>query len=287
MASRAKGVQFGVFLPNFGPFGDCDTLVELACSAEQCGWDGLFIWDHILVDNVNPQPIVDPWVALAAVAAETERIRIGALITPVARRRPWKLARETVSLDRLSQGRLIFAAGLGFPAHEEFEILGEDGDGRVRAEKLDEGLEILAGLWSGEPTSFSGKHYEIGPVTFLPPPAQEPRPPIWIAGWWPRKPPFRRAARWDGVFPELVGGEVPSPEHLGEIVAYVSQYRQRADAFDVVLNGYTPDPPKRAANVIEPYAEAGLTWWLERIEPRRLFSVDGAHSRILSGPPSS
>ncbi len=279
--------RFGLFFPNFGPFGDPDVLMMLASEAERSGWGGFFIWDHILFEAEDPQNVVDPWVALAGVAMATQTIRLGALITPLARRRPWKVARETATLDRLSSGRLIFAAGLGFPPYAEFELFGENADNPLRAEKLDEGLEIVAGLWSGEEFSFSGNQYEIGRTRFLPTPKQQPRPPIWIAGWWPRKAPFRRAARWDGVFPELKEGAVPSPQDLREIIAYVQQHRTREDAFDVVMNGYTSEDTGEASSTVAPYIAEGLTWWLERIDPTRLFSVEEARQRIVAGPPSA
>ena len=192
---------------------------------------------------------------------------------------------ETHSIDRLSGGRLTFGAGLGFPPHAEFELFGEDPDDRIRARKLDEGLAILDGLWSGEPFSFQGEHFNIEETTFLPPPVQVPRPPVWIAGWWPNKPPLRRAARWDGVFSELVLGGLPSPDQLREILAYVHDHRESSNPFDAALNGYTDTDPSQAAETVGPYAEAGLTWWLERIDPDRRYSVAETLERIEAGPP--
>src|SRR6478752_1420665 len=165
-------MQFAVFLPNFGPFGDTDALVELARDAEANGWNGFFIWDHIQLDGADTGPIVDPWVALTAVACATENLRIGTMITPLARRRPWKLARETVTLDRVSHGRLTFGVGLGYPPEDEFGTFGEETDDRVRADKLDEGLEILDGLWSGEKLEYSGEHFQVSGAQFQPRPAQ-------------------------------------------------------------------------------------------------------------------
>jgi alkanesulfonate monooxygenase SsuD/methylene tetrahydromethanopterin reductase-like flavin-dependent oxidoreductase (luciferase family) len=280
-------MRYAMFLPNFGPFGDPTVLAELAAETEGAGWDGFFIWDHILFDDGDPQAVVDPCVALTACAVATKRIRLGALMTPLARRRPWKLARETASLDVLSGGRLIFGAGLGFPPHAEFGLFGEETDDVVRAQKLDEGLAILDGLWSGEEFEFSGRHHSVQRTRFLPPPVQRPRPPVWIAGWWPNKVPFRRAARWDGVFPELVGGATPTPEDLRALLAYVHEHREATTPFDAVLNGYTETGGEEGATTVEPYIEEGLTWWLERIEPNRLFSVAGARERIRSGPPKS
>lgn len=283
---RARDVRYGLFLPNVGPFGDCRALVDLAVAAENAGWDGFFFWDTILFDLSARVDIVDPWVALAAVATATKTLRLGALMTALARRRPWKVAREATTVDRLSGGRLIFGAGLGYPADSEFEAFGEDADNRIRAERLDEGLDLLAALWTGSPVEHSGKHYTVNSPAFLPTPLQAPRPPIWIAGWWPNHRPFRRAAKWDGTFPELIGGEVPSPAELGEIVKYIGEFRTIDEHFDVVLNGVTPNDPQQAGAIVEPYVDLGLTWWLEKVNEHKRFSIEEVTERILAGPPS-
>jgi alkanesulfonate monooxygenase SsuD/methylene tetrahydromethanopterin reductase-like flavin-dependent oxidoreductase (luciferase family) len=281
-------MRYGIFLPNFGPFGDPTVLIELARDAESYGWDGLFLWDHMLFDPVGPHDVVDPWVALAGIAAHTTTLRFGALMTPLSRRRPWKVARETATLDRLSNGRLIFGAGLGFPPDAEFEFFGEPSDDRVRADRLDEGLAILDGLWSGEPFSFSGDHYTLQEMQFLPTPVQRPRPPVWIAGWWPHKRPFRRAARWDGVFPERADWQIPTPDDLRDILEYVRQHRpDGTNPSDVVLNGHTPHDQRAGARTLEPYLDAGLTWWLERVDLEHLYSVDEARGRLTAGPPKA
>src|SRR5215213_9146168 len=176
-------MQFGLSLPAFGPFANPRYLAQSAAAAESAGWDGFFIWDSIIADPTF-NPMADPWVALAAVAMQTSRLRIGALVTPLARRRPWKVARETVSLDLLSQGRLIFGAGLGDPVQWEYGFFGEETDNKMRAEKLDEGLAILTGLWSGELFGYAGKQYQLQPMRFEPKPLQQPRIPIWVGGTW-------------------------------------------------------------------------------------------------------
>lgn len=274
--------QFGIFLPNLGPFADARVLADLAARAEDAGWDGFFVWDHVLFDSTSGLDVVDPWIALAAVAMNTQRVRIGALMTPVSRRRPWKLARETVSLDRLSAGRLVFGAGLGFPADAEFELFGEQAEDRVRAERLDEGLEVLTGLWTQDQVLHRGQHFQVGPVTFTPRPVQQPRPPVWIAGWWPNKAPYRRAARWDGVVPELVGGSQPELDDVVAIREFVTSIRGSVDGFDIVLNGHDvlarPD--------LDDFAAAGVTWWLERCDLERGFSVSEAEAIIDRGPGS-
>ena len=163
-------MKHGVDFPPFEEFADPRFMAELAYEAEQAGWDGVFTWDHVWLGM--SEPFVDPWVALSAIAARTERIRIGAMVTPLSRRRPWQVARTTVSIDHLSNGRLIFGAGLGSPADTEFAAFGEETDNKLRARKLDEGLDVLAGLWSGEPFSYEGEEYRIDDVTFQPTPVQ-------------------------------------------------------------------------------------------------------------------
>jgi alkanesulfonate monooxygenase SsuD/methylene tetrahydromethanopterin reductase-like flavin-dependent oxidoreductase (luciferase family) len=170
----------------------------------------------------------------------------------------------------------VFGAGLGGPRDVEFELFGEEGDNRVRAQRLDAGLDLLDELWSGSPASIADGLTVPG---FRPTPEQRPRPPVWIAGWWPRKAPFRRAARWDGVFPQLVGGEPPSPDQLREIVGYVAEHRASPEPFDVVVAGETP------RQAVEPYAEAGLTWWLEQRPYEEASSVRELRDRIDAGPP--
>jgi alkanesulfonate monooxygenase SsuD/methylene tetrahydromethanopterin reductase-like flavin-dependent oxidoreductase (luciferase family) len=193
------------------------------------------------------------------------------MVTPLARRRPWVVARQAVTLDLLSDGRLILGVGLGFPPDTEFAHLGEDPDERVRAQKLDESLAILDGLWSGEPFSFAGTHYRIDDATFLPRPVQRPRIPIWVGGMWPTRAPFRRAARWDGVFPIKADLALITPEEVEEIVSYVAARRTHDGAFDVAIGADLPNEPRPARDAaratsrerVGVYAEAGATWWVE------------------------
>jgi len=149
-------MQYGIYLPNFGDEISPRALADLACEAEEAGWDGFFLWDHILYSKTQKLRMVDPWIVLAAMAMKTERIRLGTSVTPLPRRRPWKLARETVTLDHLSNGRLILSVGLGEPGDAEFGQFGEETDVKVRATKLDEGLDVLAGLWRGKSFSHQG-----------------------------------------------------------------------------------------------------------------------------------
>jgi alkanesulfonate monooxygenase SsuD/methylene tetrahydromethanopterin reductase-like flavin-dependent oxidoreductase (luciferase family) len=296
-------LQFGVIIPNFGEYFDPRTLAALARDAEEAGWDGFFLWDHVVA---WPTPMVDPWIALSAIALATDRIRLGPLVTPLPRRRPTKLARETVSLDHLSGGRLILGVGIG-AGPWEWEYLGEESDLRVRGAMLDEGLDLLTKLWSGEPVLHDGRFYtfqgdggpddpEIAPTPFLPPPVQRPRIPIWVAGAWPNRPPFRRAARWDGVVPIGRGGDFIaylSPAEIGEVVAYVRRHRTGEAPFDVVATGHTVgDNRDEDAAVVRPYAAAGATWWIEDISPWPFgwqwdgpWPIDRMNARIRTGPP--
>jgi alkanesulfonate monooxygenase SsuD/methylene tetrahydromethanopterin reductase-like flavin-dependent oxidoreductase (luciferase family) len=259
-------MRFGVTLPQIEDFSDIHRLVGLAQAAEAAGWDGFFIWDSILFDHIV-HPILDPWIALAAVACATQRMRLGILVAPLARRRPWKVARETVALDHLSHGRLILGVGLGEPARWEYAAFGEEPDAKLRAEKLDEALEILTGLWRGEEFRFTGKHYQLQPVRFRPTPQQEPRIPIWVGGVWPHKAPIRRAARYDGVVPIAAEGML-SPDDWRELLDYLRQHRTETGPFDAVAMGVTrADDPDHAAATVAAYAEAGCTWWIEDISP--------------------
>jgi alkanesulfonate monooxygenase SsuD/methylene tetrahydromethanopterin reductase-like flavin-dependent oxidoreductase (luciferase family) len=263
--------------------GDPRTVAELAHEAEEAGWDGVFYWDGIHVGDAVE--VYDPWVVMAAMAIRTERVRIGAVLTPPARRRPWKLARETVTLDHLSGGRLVLPVGLGALDDGGFAKVGEPTDRKVRAQLLDESLEILTGLWSGEPFGYEGEHYRVEEMTFLPPPVQSPRIPIWVVGAWPSEKSMRRALRYDGLVAYTTRGEVV-PEDIRAMKAYVEKNRPEATPFDIVWEGETPgDDPDRAAQVVRPFAEAGITWWMEAMwsspnEP------DDLRARIRQGTPS-
>ena len=270
---RAVGV------PNLAEYADPHVLVELAVGAERAGWDGFFIWDHLVPEDPLT-PAADPQVALAAIAAATSRVRIGAMVTPLARRRPHKVARETVTLDQLARGRLIFGAGLGWSRELEHEAFGEDG--AARGDKLDEALQVLTGLWSGETVDFTGEHYTVRGIRFVP----GVRIPVWIGGGWPVKRPFRRAALYDGVFPIIRGApheQTMAPQLLREIVAYTFSHRpSHLGALDVVMEGNSEGD--RAA--LREYKAAGLSWYVEKLGWWR---GDLAHVReqIHRGPPET
>jgi alkanesulfonate monooxygenase SsuD/methylene tetrahydromethanopterin reductase-like flavin-dependent oxidoreductase (luciferase family) len=281
--------SFAIGLPNVREYADPRLLVDLAGDAEAAGWDGVFLWDHIAREEDPSVPATDPWIAMAAMATRTQRVRLGIMVTPLARRRPWKVAREAVALDVLSGGRFTLGVGLGGGAQAEFAAFGESADPKVRAELLDEGLAVLDGLWSGEPFSFEGTHHRVSGAHFTPRAVQEPRVPVWVAGRWPNHRPFRRAARWDGIFPvfdDVKWGEMPAPERLAEAVRYTRDHRPDGRAaFDVALECASAGEDRAAdAAVAETYARAGLTWWIEALGWFR-GSLDAMRERIRRGPP--
>jgi len=271
-------MKYGLDVSIHGEFADPRKLADLAAEAEEMGWDGFFVQDGLL----HEEPATDPWIALAAIAMQTKRIRIGALVTALARRNPWLVARQTVALDHLSNGRLIFGAGLGFEKRE-FSAFGQESDSKIRAEKLDEGLAILSGLWSGESFSFTGQYFHVDQVKFLPKPVQTHGIPVWIGGFWPNHRPFRRAAKWDGLYvgTEKTNGDVLSPEELREAVAYAYSHRERSDSLEVAFAGKTSSDPVKGSRKVRPYQEAGVTWWLEGIWE----SFAKGRERIHHGPP--
>jgi alkanesulfonate monooxygenase SsuD/methylene tetrahydromethanopterin reductase-like flavin-dependent oxidoreductase (luciferase family) len=264
-----EGLLRGVAVPNFGD--EPDGLIELGVAAEEAGFDGFFLWDHIVFSNTGDgPPIIDPWLVLAVVAARTSRIKLGTMITPVPRRRPWQLARQIASLDRLSGGRVILGVGIGSPAYGDFGIFHEPAGDRVRADMLDEGLAVLAGLWSGEPFSYAGQHYTVDPVRFTPVPVQRPRVPIWVGGVLPATRPIARAARWDGVVPIRFAQRSlirPSAQDIADVRAQVATARGTADGFDVAVWAEVAPEPAAVPGLAAPYQAAGATWWIETAKP--------------------
>jgi alkanesulfonate monooxygenase SsuD/methylene tetrahydromethanopterin reductase-like flavin-dependent oxidoreductase (luciferase family) len=270
-------VRSGLFFPLFDPLADPAVVVRLSAEAEEAGWDGVFVWDHVrwrepVVD------VADPWITMAAMASATERIRLGPMVTPLARRRPVKVARETATLDRLTGGRLTLGVGLGSDSFgSEYSLTGEELDDRRRAEMLDESLEILTAAWSGEPVHHRGEHYTVDGMAFLPRPVQRPGVPIWVAGYYGKPRPLRRAARYQGFFPI----NLEHPDQLAELVEAVTTLRRRAGEdpatpFDIVAEL----PPGRDP---APYAAAGATWWTVGF-PWDDLSVDQVRGVIREGP---
>ena len=264
-----------IYIANYALQGEPNNFVQLAVEAEKAGWAGFFIWDHIYPEANNTMKVTDPWITLAAIAASTESIRLGTTITPLPRRRPQKVAREVVSLDRLSGGRFTLGVGLGPP--EEYAAFGEETDTKIRAEKLDESLEILQGLWGGKEFAFHGKHYSVNNVTFNPRPIQK-KIPIWCAGTWPLKAPFRRAARYEGVFP-LGLKEYLTLEDFIEIRKYIDRYRTRKSDYDVIDIIRTKGPDD--TEWIPALTEVGVTWLAEVIMEQDMKRI---LERVRKGP---
>jgi alkanesulfonate monooxygenase SsuD/methylene tetrahydromethanopterin reductase-like flavin-dependent oxidoreductase (luciferase family) len=282
-------MRYGLAPNMMGMNGDARTLAELASLAEEAGWDGFFLEDYVIHNNPYEAVIYDAWIALTAIAMHTERLRIGALVTPLSRRRPWKLARETVTLDRLSNGRLIVGVGLGDLNDRGFAQVGEVMDGKQRARMLDEGLDVLVGLWSGQPFSYCGEYYQVDEITFVPQPLQSPRIPIWVGGVWPHKGPMRRAARWDGVCPYKVNEDgtfdAMTPADVRALKAFIEAHRVTPAPFDIVQGGWTPgEDLEQARAMVRPFVEAGATWWVEFISPEH-GDLDVMRTRIKQGPP--
>lgn len=275
-------MRFGYVLPSGNP----RQLAELAHEIEAAGWDGAFYWDGMFISSLE---VYDPWVVMAAMAMRTERVTLGAIVSPLSRRRPWKVAREAVTLDHLSNGRLVLPVGLGTMDDEGFAKVGEETDRRVRAELLDESLEIITGLWRGEPFAFSGKHNRVDGVTFAPRPVQRPRIPIWVVAAWPRPKSLARALRYDGILPNIIHADGSFGRETADDVralrAYIAEHRQAETPFDIVVEGTTPgDDPGAAAAIVAPMAEAGATWWIEA-KWEQPNAPDDLRRRIQQGPP--
>ena len=263
-----------LWLPLFEDLADPAVVARLAADAEEAGWDGLFVWDQILW-RPPIRAVADPWITLAAVAAATERMRLGPMVSPLARRRPAKVARETATLDRLSGGRLTLGVGLGSDRFGgELSKTGEQLDDRVRGRMLDESLQILAAAWSGETVRYRGEHYTVDDLQFSPRPVQRPGVPVWAAGFPGNRKPMRRAARLDGFFP----ANLEHPDQLAEVVTIVSELRpDPTGAYDFTVGlplGVDPLP----------YAEVGATWWLPEFEPG--VPLDTVRGVLRDGPAS-
>jgi alkanesulfonate monooxygenase SsuD/methylene tetrahydromethanopterin reductase-like flavin-dependent oxidoreductase (luciferase family) len=267
------GTRSALWLPLFDELADPLTVARLAAEAEEAGWHGVFVWDQLRW-RAPVREVADPWISLAAIASATERVRLGPMVTPLPRRRPAKVARETATLDSLSRGRLILGVGIGADRFAgELSRTGEQLDDRLRGQMLDESLQILEAAWSGEPVHHRGAHYTVDEVQFLPRPVQRPRVPVWVAGFPGNVKPLRRAARYDGFFP----ANLEHPDQLSEVVASIAELRGHdAAPYDVVVGlplGVDPVP----------FAEAGATWWLPEFAPDTV-SVDAVRTVLRNGP---
>jgi len=277
-------MKFGTVLPG----GSARFASEAAALAESAGWDGFFVWEPVWG--------VDAWVSLTAAAMVTQRIRLGTMVSPLSRMRPWKVASETATLDQLSNGRVILSVGLG-ALDTGFDAFGEVTDRKTRAELLDESLDILTGLWKGQPFSYKGKHYHIQPTEFIPPPqpVQTPRIPIWVVGLWPNSKSMDRVLKYDGILPakrnqrrEFVD---MTPEDVQEIRQFVNEQTSRSDTFDIVVEGQTPgNDPAAETDRVRNFAAAGATWWIEANwelseKMHQAAAMDAVLGRIRLGPP--
>jgi len=272
-----------------GIAGDAHTMSELAHIAEESGWDGVFLEDYIVWQNHPDVPTYDPWIALAAIAMRTQQIRLGTMVTPIARRRPWKLAQELVTLDHLSNGRMILGIGLGDSGGtsgtvSSFTNFSEISEPRQRARMLDEGIEIITHIWSGQRFSFNGEFYNLQNVQILPRPIQQPRIPIWVGGGYPNRGPVARALRWDGSCMYKQEGHWMQPEDVRSLRERVIAERGTADGYQITIGGTQrwEDENKQRA-YLESVAVEGVTWWHEYIPPN-VGDFDVQRKMIERGP---
>lgn len=256
-------MRYALWVPNFGSLADLPLLAELAARCEAAGWDGWFLMDHV-VHRHGDEPAVDPWMTLAVAAQATSSIRLGPMVTPLPRRRPWNVARQATTLDRVTGGRAVLGVGIGSERTPEFSGFGEEADLIKRASMLDEGLGLLTALWSGAPVHHVGEHYWVDGVRFEPTPVQRPLP-VWVTAIWPSRRPLRRARHWQGIFPLAL----PGPSALAEIIQTVGE------GIDVAIQG-----DHRPAHEWE---RAGATWWLQLVPPSQ--PVRDLEALIDAGPP--
>jgi alkanesulfonate monooxygenase SsuD/methylene tetrahydromethanopterin reductase-like flavin-dependent oxidoreductase (luciferase family) len=266
-------LRSALWLPLFDELADPRLVARLAAEAEAAGWDGVFVWDHLRWQSPVRQ-VADPWITLAAMATATERIRIGPMVSALARRRPTKLARETATLDQLSGGRLTLGVGLGSDRFgQELSKTGEELDDRRRGQMLDETLQILTAAWSGDAVQHHGEHYTVEDFQFLPRPIQRPGVPVWVAGFPGNIRPMRRAARYDGFFPV----NLDHPDQVAEIVKTISDLRADPSApYDIAVALPPGTDPA-------PYGQAGATWWLTEFDPEGI-SLDRVRGVLRDGP---
>lgn len=271
-------MRFGIDISPAGEWGTPRQLAELAALAERSGWDGVFLEDYVFYPGGIDA--YDPWVALAAIALATDRVRIGTMVTPLPRRRPWKVATEALTIDHLSGGRMILGVGSGDPQSADIASVGEVADLRTRAELLDEALEVIAGLWRGEAFSHHGEHFNIEDVTLRPRPLQRPRIPVWVGGMYTRRGPRERALRWDGAC--LYRVEPPDWEDLtpDEVRALRAAAGER---FDIAVGGRERrEDEATEREYVRALAAAGATWWHEYLPPTT--RLEAVRDHIERGP---
>lgn len=294
--TATEELNYGLMLPASPALADTDSVVECAVAAEEAGWDGVFIGDHLIYPWDEPDPedmwgVFDPWIMFAGIATRTDHLRLGTWITPVPRRQPWQLARNLATLDHLSDGRVILGAGLG--TEPDFTSFGRSFDKRRRGQQYDEALDVITGLWSGEPFSYDGEHYTIDEAMMLPTPVQEPRIPIVMGCWWPHKKPFQRAARWDGLMPYVPSfGEEAGPHGLEAKGTPEEEVREMLEYYHGLTDEpgdiFLPlDPPGSSAEYVDVCTDLGVTWFYtnELISAEYAGDLTGMMERIRQGPP--
>jgi alkanesulfonate monooxygenase SsuD/methylene tetrahydromethanopterin reductase-like flavin-dependent oxidoreductase (luciferase family) len=258
-------VKFGLFFPQFEELADPGRLADLAVVAEEAGWSGFFLWDHMLA---RPgMAVCDPWIAMAAIATATREIRFGAMVTPLARRRPWVLARQAAALDLLSGGRLVLGVGLGDDGWKEFSSFGDAADPRERRVLLDDSLEVLQRLLAGENVDFDGERLHVHSTPFLPKPVQDPLP-IWVAGRWPNRAPLARAARMQGCFPIFAGDpDFPDADDLAGVRAELTRLGAVAEYDLAITSKMRQLGASERAKAVATAEDNGVTWLLEGFGP--------------------
>lgn len=273
-ASTVEVMKFGFVVP----WGDAEDVGDLAAAAEEAGWDGLFVWEPVWG--------VDAWISLGLAAVRTSKIRLGTLLTPPSRRRPWELAGQVATVDRISAGRVTLSVGLG-AIDSGFDAFGEECDRRMRAELMDEALDIMCGLWAGQPFSYDGTHYKVGPTEFptIGHTVQQPRVPIWCVGALGRPRSMARATRWDGVIPQALDGDSGARQpHLDEVadLRALLDADRPSDHVDIIVEGTMTEHSPAA------YADAGATWWIESMWDAMAehSPVTAAYDRLVQGPPA-
>ena len=274
-------MKYGFVMPK----GDARYAADLAWEVEKAGWDGFFVWEPVWG--------VDAWVCLTAAAMRTERIRLGTMLSPISRMRPWDLAGKSATLDRLSGGRVVLSVGLG-AVDTGFTDFGEETERGIRAELVDEGLDILFGLWKGQPFEYEGKHYHIRESKFYPPPPpiQAPRIPVWMVGVWPKMKSMKRVLRCDGLLPSSFDekGKIgnASPAEIRAMKAWITENLAEKGRFEIVVEGESDSLDReQAVKKVQPWIEAGATWWIEA-KWGALDQADGEQvvlERARKGPP--
>lgn len=291
-------LNHGLVLPNWEVASDAEQLVEYGVAAEEAGWDGVFLADHLIFPPRFPDQardeyddFHDPWITMAAIASRTSAIRLGSWVTPIARRQPWQLARDTATLDRLSNGRVILGTGLG--RSSDYTTFGEPWEPKQIAARYDEALEIIDRLWRGESVSYDGAHFTVDEAVIKPTPVQEPRIPVIVGGFWPNKKPFHRGARWDGIIPHYPGdGTVPDEgidgflpaseqEPEQEVADMLEYYREVAGGSGAV---FMPAPPDRVADWVGLCKDLDVSWLITRPKEHG-GDWDISMDRVREGPP--